>query len=395
MIYIKKLLTTACIILVTINVFGQNLSTRTNSIKLSFQNGKLEDSESLPVVTWENPAEDYTSSESNQVFLNATVSSNLPLLRVTMSIGDEETNKIISTKELKIAEDTYSHGISQSLWLPDGTSFVRISATNTAGATVMESRSILVGKNAFENVLAMNRKDYALFFATDRYEEWDDLVNPIDDAHSIAKELEETYGFQVEVVENATKEEVWAKIRSYADIKYNPQDQLMIFFAGHGQYDDTFGEGYVVPTDAKANDQAKTSYISHNRLRNNIDNLGCKHVLLAMDVCFGGTFDPVLARSRALEDYSVSTDEMVVRKLSMKTRKYITSGGKEYVSDGIPGQHSPFASKIIQSLRTRGGDDRILTLSELKAGMENLPLIPRFGSFGSDETMSDFVFIAK
>ncbi len=392
---VNKLLLLSLMIIVTVNVFGQNLSARTNAIKLKFEDGKLGEASSLPVVTWENPREDYTSSESNQVFLNANITSKHPLLRITMTVGEENKDKALMTKDIKIEEGTFAHALSQSLWLPNGTSYVKISATNTLGATVMETRSILVGKNAFENVLAMNRKDYALFFATDRYEEWDDLVNPIDDAHSIAKELKDHYGFEVEVVENATKEEVWAKIRSYADISYNPQDQLMIFFAGHGQYDETFGEGYVVPTDAKASDEAKSSYISHNRLRNNIDNIGCKHVLLAMDVCFGGTFDPVLARSRALEDYSVSTDEMIVRKLSMKTRKYITSGGKEYVSDGIPGQHSPFAAKIIQALRTRGGSDRILTLSELKANMENLALIPRFGSFGSDESMSDFVFIAQ
>lgn len=116
--------------------------------------------------------------------------------------------------------------------------------------------------------------------------------------------------------------------------------------------------------------------------------------MLMMDVCFGGTLDPVIARARGAVD-EVSEREMLARKFSYKTRKYLTSGGKEYVSDGIPGKHSPFAAKLIESLRSFGGDDRILTLSELQANMEKLKQVPSFGSFGEDEKLSDFVFVAK
>ncbi len=388
------------IVIATIGVFAsganaQKLTARTNAIKLDMSRSMESSSSSLPTISWVHPAEDYSSSEENKVNLHAYIESKQVIKSLDLVVGEEKSGKVIMKKSIPVDPEMDHLEVNQMVWLPNGANFVKLVVTNEKGATVHETRSVLVGENSFENVLAMDRKDFALFFATDRYEEWDDLVNPIDDAHSIAKVLEEQYGFQVEIVENASKDQVWDKIRSYADKKYNPQDQLLIFFAGHGQYDETFGEGYVVPTDAKRVDNAKSSYISHNRLRNNIDNIDCKHIMLAMDVCFGGTFDPILARSRALKDYSVSTDEMLIRKLSLRTRKYITSGGKEYVSDGIPGHHSPFAAKIIQALGTRGGDDMILTLSELKSGMENLALVPRFGSFGSDESTSDFVFIAR
>jgi len=42
-----------------------------------------------------------------------------------------------------------------------------------------------------------------------------------------------------------------------------------------------------------------------------------------------------------------------------------------------------------------GGDDRILTLNELQVDLEKLQQLPRFGSFGTDEPLSDFVFIGK
>jgi hypothetical protein len=86
---------------------------------------------------------------------------------------------------------------------------------------------------------------------------------------------------------------------------------------------------------------------------------------------------------------------MAARKLRYKTRKYLTSGGKEYVSDGIPGKHSPFVEKFIESLRSLGGEDGILTLAEIQANLEKLKQLPRFGSFGEDESLSDFVFILR
>lgn len=116
-----------------------------------------------------------------------------------------------------------------------------------------------------------------------------------------------------------------------------------------------------------------------------------------MDVCFGGTFDPVIARSRGAESYSeVSQTEFLVRKLSSKTRKYITSGGKEYVSDGAAGRHSPFAAKFIEALRSNGGDDRIVTMNEILAFLEKIKTNePRSGDSGDGEKSADFVFVAK
>ena len=185
------------------------------------------------------------------------------------------------------------------------------------------------------------------------------------------------------------------KLREYAQINYKPQDQLLIFFAGHGQYDDVFGEGFLVAKNSLRNDVSKNSYISHNRIRSNINNIPCGHIFLSMDVCFGGTFDPLLASSRSAAYEETNDKEYLVRKLSKKTRKYLTSGSKEYVSDGVAGSHSPFARNFIEALKSNGGEDRILILDEIKSYMERLKSTPRFGEFGSNENGSDFVFISQ
>ncbi|MBP6721260.1 MAG: hypothetical protein KA239_02995, partial [Bacteroidia bacterium] len=83
------------------------------------------------------------------------------------------------------------------------------------------------------------------------------------------------------------------------------------------------------------------------------------------------------------------------RKLQFKTRRYLTSGGKEYVPDGAPGSHSPYARKFLDALRNYGGHDRIMTLAELVLYFERLMPEPRFGEFGGNEPGSDFLFIAR
>ena len=78
-----------------------------------------------------------------------------------------------------------------------------------------------------------------------------------------------------------------------------------------------------------------------------------------------------------------------------KTRKYLTSGGKEYVSDGTAGNHSPFARRFIEALQSHGDSDGILTLSELNTYVERLKTAPQFGSFGADKIGSEFIFVVK
>lgn len=249
------------------------------------------------------------------------------------------------------------------------------------------------------NIVKLERtgKDYALLFATDNYDYWNPLVNPINDAKTIQNELNENYNFITELLQNPTKVTLKSKLREYAMRKYEPDDQLFIFIAGHGQFDNTYKEGYIVTKDSLLNDDIKDSYISHSELSTIVNNIGCKHIFLMMDVCFGGTFDQRIAQRGDIDNEykEITKTEFIKRKLKNKTRLYLTSGGKEYVSDGRAGQHSPFARKFLEALRNYGGSDSILTQSEINNYLEKLSPEPRSGEFGNNEPGSDFIFLAK
>jgi hypothetical protein len=115
-----------------------------------------------------------------------------------------------------------------------------------------------------------------------------------------------------------------------------------------------------------------------------------------MDVCFGGTFDPHIASARGESESDLAARaHFIKRKLNSKTRLYLTSGGKEYVPDGRPGQHSPFARKFLEALGSFGGADRILTYKEILSIIESVVPEPRYGEFGDNQPGSDFIFIGK
>jgi len=371
--------------------YAQSFQGRTNNIRLDFEGADV--NTSYPVIRWITPSLEYTNSQRNEFVIEAEVRSEVGLQEIKFSLMDSDS--VSREKKMEIESNALQHSFKQSLTLLDGQHLLKITATNSKGGQVSSTRTILVGKDAIADAISIDRKDYAILFATDKYDNWSDLVNPVEDANAIATELKTRYGFEVEVVENPTQEEVFIKIADFVQKKYKPQDQLMIFFAGHGYFDDTFGEGFVVAKNSLENDKARTSYISHNRLRSVINNIPCEHVFLAMDVCFGGTFDPVIAKERGGLYEDATQAEFLIRKLSYKTRKYLTSGGKTYVSDGVAGKHSPFALKMLQALKESGGSDRILTLEEIKSYVEKLVPEPRSGSFGDDNPASDFVFVAR
>ncbi len=244
-----------------------------------------------------------------------------------------------------------------------------------------------------QSVATVPRKDYALIFATSRYDEWGSLTNPKKDADDIARELRNNYGFDVEVVYDATANEMKSKLREYVRRQYSDSDQLFLFFCGHGIFDEETKEGFIVCKDAKLNDENKNQYLSYADLREKINSIKCRHIFLCLDVCFGGTFDQRIARGDRGGDYKKITKQQYIEsKREFKTRKFLTSGGKQYVSDGIPGHNSPFASRMLEGLRNTGVANGFLTFSMLCAEMNVLEPSPRYGEFGDNDPGSEFIF---
>ena len=83
-------------------------------------------------------------------------------------------------------------------------------------------------------------------------------------------------------------------------------------------------------------------------------------MLLAMDCCYGGR----LVSSRS------ASSEYEERLMTRRAHVIISSGrGDQQVSDGVPGENSPFATAFIKALDSNG-PARAITSSQIYSSME-------------------------
>lgn len=241
-------------------------------------------------------------------------------------------------------------------------------------------------------------KDIAVFFAVKDYDEWEDLKNPIRDAEAIAQILAHQYAFDTVILRNPTKNEIRQKIRQLSKLKFEQDQQLLIFFTGHGLFipysqDSEEGRGYFIPKDGKSNDTFGDSYLSYLELSPDLDNMPCKHILVTIDACFSGAFLKLKGERWGRLGELSQRKKTIQNILTYTTRIAITSGGNERTKGGI--NHSPLTEKFLQALEDGGGADQILRIPELFSYLQNITPNPQRGYFGRNSPSSDFMFIRE
>ena len=186
---------------------------------------------------------------------------------------------------------------------------------------------------------------YALVIGNNNYEFLEKLDAAENDAKVIADVLEKKYGFEVKLLLNADQETTVDTLFNITD-KLKKNDNLLIYYAGHGELDKAENRGYWLPVDASYEKRSK--WISNQRIVDRIKATKAKHVLLVADSCFSGT---LMRSGTNLQNQEQVDDKYIERLKNKKTRLVITSGGNEPVVDSVGGDHSLFALKFIDTLK--------------------------------------------
>lgn len=189
---------------------------------------------------------------------------------------------------------------------------------------------------------AQKGKNHLLIIGISKYQFWNQLGNAVKDAQDVKKILTTKYDFATENVmevydDKATVEginEALKKVKS----KIKPQDNLMIYFSGHGHFNPELDEGYWVPVNAHRGKE--TEYLPNSTLLKYIKAIDTKHTFLVADACFSGSL------------FAQGSRGYVENVESKKSRWGLTSGSLEYVSDGQTGKNSPFCSYFLRFLET-------------------------------------------
>ena len=247
---------------------------------------------------------------------------------------------------------------------------------------------------------SFNKTNYrALIIGNDNYQDqerrWKPLKTAVSDARAVEKILVNSYGFKdVEVLENATRRDVLLAFESLSK-KVLPNDNVLVYYAGHGFMESETRKGFWVPVDAKGTDN--TTFLRNSTIRDELTTIAsrAKHTLLVSDSCFSGS----LLR-RGTRGISVNPDnEQYYKKVSnKKSVQIMAAGGLEYVDDNYrSSDHSPFTYFFLNELKNN--DRPMLTMSELSTNVEkavanNVDQVPESGVLqGAGDELGEFIFI--
>ncbi|PIB36341.1 hypothetical protein BFP72_13520 [Reichenbachiella sp. 5M10] len=227
---------------------------------------------------------------------------------------------------------------------------------------------------------------YALIIGIQDYDDPDitDLDNPVQDATALYKMLTEQYTFEKEnvtLLENPTRDQIYDNMDALS-AKVTTEDNLLIFYAGHGHWDEEAQNGYWLPRDAE--DGKKRDWMRNSAVTEYIREINSKHTLLITDACFGGS---IFKTRKAFKDASMGINKLY----EIPSRKAMTSGTLTEVPD-----KSVFMKYLLKNLETN--DEKYVASEQLfyrikPAVLNNSPNTPQFGEIrNTGDEGGDFIF---
>jgi hypothetical protein len=190
-----------------------------------------------------------------------------------------------------------------------------------------------------------NETFHAIFIANTDYSgaKWPALKTTIPEARSFIKLLEDKYGFlpaNVDTVFNKSRQEILTIVKDRLD-KLTDNDNLVLFYGGHGYFVESTNMAYWVPI----NCDNEFDYISNTDITNLLNGCEARHILVMADACFSGAMRGGL-------------DAPAKYEYKFKSRQLLTSGGTE----PVPGK-SAYIAMILETMNNN--TDKYLSAREL------------------------------
>ena len=193
---------------------------------------------------------------------------------------------------------------------------------------------------------------YAVIIGNDNYTNLPKLRTAINDARRVDRVLREKYGFRTTLLIDADRRTILSTLYQLRD-RLTKQDNLLVYYAGHGDLDKVNERGYWLPIDAEEDNPS--NWISNEGISDIINTLPSKHIMVVVDSCYSGT----LSRT-AIPQVDVNLPDNLREKwlrlmTKSRSRTVLTSGGLEPVLDEGANGDSIFAQAFVTALQNNRG----------------------------------------
>ncbi len=297
---------------------------------------KDEDDKTPPLV--------YISEPAN--LSSGTVNFSGDLMKIVGSAVDESGIHFIKINGIE-AKFNQNGNFSMFMPLQMGDNFINIEVQDVNENTTVKRFTIRRKNLDGEQYDPTLAKNYLFIVGINKYEHWPQLFNAVRDAEDVASTLIGMYDFTFSNVkmlldEQASLNNIYVELTKYVE-EIGPQDNLVIYYSGHGHYDQILNEGYWIPYNAKINSPG--DYLSNSNLLKVVNSINSQHTFMVVDACFSGSL------------FATSTRGYTDNVEKYKSRWGLASGRLETVSDGAYGENSPFATIFLDYLKNNQKDE--------------------------------------
>ena len=254
-----------------------------------------------------------------------------------------------------------SGGFTAQIEVPAGGAQVNVAATDRKGsraelaftllpqaASAAATASTHAGDGSLPRDVKLGRY-FAVVIGNNSYRDpaYPALKSAANDANAVASMLKSRYGYQTTLVLNGGRLEMLTALNEVRK-QLKPEDNLLIYYAGHGEIDGK-GQGYWVPSDGASG--AQRTWISNAVVSEILDTMPARHVLVVADSCYSGTM--TRASAPTFDAGSMAPEKWagwVKTMANGRSRTALTSGGLQPVPDTGTGRHSYFARAFLNVL---------------------------------------------
>jgi hypothetical protein len=218
-------------------------------------------------------------------------------------------------------------------------------------------------------------QNYLFVIGIDKYHDFPRLYNAKKDAEDFKTLMIERFQFSEDGVfelfdEEATSDKIFSTLEQLRLI-IKPEDSLLIYFSGHGEYDKNLEEGFWIPYNGKG--EKPWTFIDFSKVKKYIRAIKSLHTFIIADSCYSGTMFSERSKGK----------QFMPKDFFIPSRYVLTAGRNEVVLDGKPGDNSPFADSLMWHLKNDQGPH--ISVSELCEKVKtdvssNVTQIPRYGS---------------
>jgi hypothetical protein len=236
--------------------------------------------------------------------------------------------------------------------------FVLVPQAQGAGASAVGTRGAAAA--SVPSGVKLGRY-HALVIGNNTYQSaaYPSLQSAVNDATAVAQLLRERYGYKTNLLLNASRFQMLSALNDARE-SLGPDDNLLVYYAGHGEIGADGRQGFWIPTDGQGG--MPGTWVSTTAVSEILETMKARHVLVVADSCYSGamtrTATPVANAAIAEGKW----DQWVRTMAGGRSRIALTSGGVQPVPDTGTGKHSFFARAFLNALED---NNRLLEAQQL------------------------------